>query len=292
MLTKQIVASCAGSIITTVALNPVNVMKVFLQSQRHQHQSGVSAGFRQILRERGVRGFWAGTSSGLAMSVPNTVLYMSTYEAFKASLQPFAHSPTQQLLYTGTRPMLASRLCSCLSIAGAAGFLARMVAVSLLSPLELIRTLQSAGRAESIASTARRIAADGGGVLSLYRGWLPTILRDCPYSAIYWFSFEFVRPIYSRSLASSSDAGSGPTPLATFLSGASSGMVAAFVTHPFDVLKTKRQLAVERVSLLSIFRVEGCVGIFRGLSLRLLTVIPASAIMITVYDAIKNVSLA
>lgn len=132
--------------------------------------------------------------------------------------------------------------------------------------------------------------------------------------------------------------------LITFLSGATAGMVAAICTHPFDVLKTKQQVAawhnnssnntitsttisnpakssnptnlanglynglptspnntlnsttpsVEvpiRYTLSGVYRAGGIRALFRGLSMRLATVIPASAIMITIYEAIKKVDV-
>lgn len=178
---------------------------------------------------------------------------------------------------------------------GLSGFLARVVAVSITTPLELVRTLQSGGRTQRFDHIARKIVAQDG-ITGLYRGWIPTLLRDCPYSAIYWFSFDAVRPLYTALFGDSSPS------FATFSSGASAGMIAAFITHPFDVVKTKRQLAVlpssgspsstsqPQISFASILRNEGVKGLYRGLSMRLVTVIPASAIMITVYEAVKNIS--
>jgi len=116
----------------------------------------------------------------------------------------------------------------------------------------------------------------------------------------------------------------------TFLSGATAGMVAAVFTHPFDVLKTKQQVAAWQVNnnntiamesgvssvstggnsggcvngtcsdslhiqtkwtLSTLYRSGGVSALFRGLSMRLATVIPASAIMVTIYEAIKKVDV-
>lgn len=202
----------------------------------------------------------------------------------------------------------------------------------MISPLELIRTLQqgntsSATHPSSSASKPRykqnsfvnicKEIVRTKGLKGLYGGWMATILRDCPYSALYWFSFEYLRPMYKFTLDSYSVSNIA---LSTFLSGATSGLVAASLTHPFDVVKTKQQLAIlppstqasmspELLSvqvsysgslpakpasssvgsrLWSIYSREGVRGLYSGLSMRLLTVIPGSAIMITVYETIKN----
>ena len=106
-------------------------------------------------------------------------------------------------------------------------------------------------------------------------------------------------------------------PLYTFLAGACGGLVAATFTQPFDVLKTLRelqgdtsknvhisdsnvgstaskntksykQLPTKRINLPDLYRNGGIRLLYKGFILRLATVIPAGAIMVTVYEATKN----
>jgi solute carrier family 25 protein 39/40 len=145
------------------------------------------------------------------------------------------------------------------------------------------------------------------GIRGLYRGWAPTILRDCPFSALYWLSYEQWKPVYAAQFP-------GHDLLNNFISGSSAGLVAAFITHPFDVLKTQQQLIptatasttnnnnnsgtvsslskntrlINPVTLSSLYREEGISGWYRGLGLRLITVIPACGIMIAVYEGVKT----
>lgn len=171
-----------------------------------------------------------------------------------------------------------------------------------------------------------------------FLGWGSSVLRDCPFSGIYWLGFETLRPVYGNLIYSAPPsskqanfARDGYPALITFLSGATSGMIAAICTHPFDVLKTKQQVAAwhanssnntilsnsssgssgstlssvsttnltngsattqpAKFTLGSVYRAGGVSALFRGLSMRLATVIPASAIMITIYEAIKKVDV-
>jgi hypothetical protein len=86
-LVRQIVASTVGSIISTLSLNPITVIKVRLQNAHAlgagQHAIPLRHVISNVLAERGVIGLWAGTRMGMIMSAPNTVLYMSVYEHLK-----------------------------------------------------------------------------------------------------------------------------------------------------------------------------------------------------------------
>ncbi|SGZ29388.1 BQ5605_C057g12677 [Microbotryum silenes-dioicae] len=88
-----------------------------------------------------------------------------------------------------------------------------------------------------------------------------------------------------------------------FVSGAGSGMIAATVTNPFDVVKTRRQALVEAATgsgssstqapltktfpiLFDIANKEGWAGLMRGLTPRLAKVGPACGIMIASYEGL------
>ena len=305
---KQVFASSVGSIAATVILNPVNVVKVRLQQQKYidsqvpvhvspkiSNQLSAVGIFQSILKEnKGARGLWAGTSAGMIMSVPNTVIYMTSYERIKVILGSIFRS-------TDTAKHV---------IPAFAGALARLVSVSVTSPLELIRTIQTAARPDISATNSSsflRIGRDivrQEGIVGFYRGWLPTVLRDCPYSAIYWVSFELLKSsIYSKASSCNLDDGTDLTCLecpimmtnstATFVSGSISGFIAAVCTHPFDVMKTQQQLSssTSSSSFHGMLQKGGIRSLYTGLSMRLSTVIPGGAIMVTVYEYFKSIDL-
>lgn len=71
-----------------------------------------------------------------------------------------------------------------------------------------------------------------------------------------------------------------------------SGGTAALATHPFDVIKSIREVergasSEMRSSLLRRLYSQG--ALYRGLGLRLLIVVPASALMISSYEFLKSV---
>lgn len=47
----------------------------------------------------------------------------------------------------------------------------------------------------------------------------------------------------------------------------------------------------EKITMTGLYRSGGVASLYRGLTMRLATVIPASAIMITTYEAIKSLDM-
>lgn len=163
-------------------------------------------------------------------------MYMVTYEAISKELKQV---PQLSTMYP--------------AVAGAS---ARTLAVTVMAPVELIKTKQMGGVEGSFLSLLRQTVRERG-VRGLFRGWASTVLRDSTFSAIYWLCFESFRPKYRKLIADNETINLKDTvtsktetgvwgrlqePLTVFLSGASSGVVAAIFTHPFDLLKTRQQV--------------------------------------------------
>jgi solute carrier family 25 protein 39/40 len=294
-LTKQIIASSCASFITNLSLNPLNVLKVRLQNQHSalQKVSVFNIG-TNLIRAEGIRGLWSGTAIALTMSVPSTILFMTAYERFKVNYRDLYYGENKQ---KSIDPWF---------IPASAAATARAFSVSMISPLELARTIKSAGNKEATVSILLNLFKKEG-IRGLYKGLGATLWRDCPFSAIYWFNVELWKPIYFKLLSdfyqSTEDeetaAINHPIRKSTsvFLSGLTGSLTAAMVTHPFDVIKTQGQLSTSSTILpqnslqkiATILKEEGAYGLYRGVSMRLLTVLPGSAILVTVYEAIKAI---
>lgn len=107
----------------------------------------------------------------MVIAVPSTVLYYMSYDLL-------LHEGRQRLPHMeGVVPLMA-------------GTTARIVAASITSPIELIRTRMQGDKAgASIAATFQQ-AVRRGGYASLLNGLGATLARDVPFSAIYWTSYE------------------------------------------------------------------------------------------------------
>jgi len=238
--------------------------------------------FVQITRKEGVRSLYNGLSPTLAMAVPATVLYFTTYDNIRLRIAQRV-GPERDWL----APVLA-------------GSTARTISTTVISPLELVRTIMMAERGRAGGTTVlRRVGAEisFAGPSVLFRGLIPSLWKDVPFSAIYWLGYEQLRKRLLLRFPGPAGAEPGKdlrTVFRTsFAAGALSGSFAAVLTCPFDVIKTRQQVFIfdravavpsTAVTCAQIVGEAGWTGLFAGLGPRLLKVAPACAIMIGSYE--------
>ncbi|KAL8920241.1 MAG: hypothetical protein Q9172_004594 [Xanthocarpia lactea] len=271
-------------------------------------------GLRKIARNEGLSSLWRGLSPTLVMAIPANVIYFTGYDI----LRSHKRSPVNQFVSDGYAPLVA-------------GSVARVSAAAVISPIEMFRTRMQAAPAgtsgmgvfkETLSGLKKLVQAQG--YTSLWRGLTLTMWRDVPFSGIYWWGYEAGRnrlrdlryPVIHQDQARSSsqnDENHTETFIDSFLAGATSGAVAAIITTPFDVGKTRQQvledgggggkkppraanepLRPEERSmprfLYHIWKEEGAAGLFRGWAARCLKVAPACAIMISSYEIGKKMA--
>lgn len=101
-----------------------------------------------------------------------------------------------------------------------AGMSARVTSVTIVNPLELIRTkMQSQKLNYNEVGRALKEMINFYGISGLYKGLGPTLLRDVPFSGIYWVSYETLKKKFEVT---------NPTFSFSFLAGGLSGCVSFF----------------------------------------------------------------
>lgn len=257
---------------------------------RTERVNGFADAIRHVWRAEGMRGLWKGSGTTLCVTlsstgtvslswpnrligVPSSTSYMLTYDYLLRTILP---------------PLLPEQ-----SVPLSAGVLARTAISTIASPLELIRTnLQATPMSPGTPNTLRSVllslerSVQAQGLRSLWRGLGSTLWRDVPFSGIYWASYEQLKATFARQ--------GREGPQVAFVSGALSGIGAALLTSPMDVLKTRRQALImassdlTRVSnwtlLTRIIRNEGASAMFAGSTPRLAKIAPACGIMIACYE--------
>ncbi|KAF4308610.1 putative mitochondrial carrier protein [Botryosphaeria dothidea] len=310
------------TVVPTIA--PTSAASCAVEETQRKTFTSTFDGLRKIARNEGARTLWRGLSPTLAMAVPANVIYFAGYDWLRyspASLVRKNFSDTYAPLIAGST--------------------ARVLAAIAVSPIEMFRTRMQATHSPQGSSGSHfrdtlrgmRDLVRQDGWTSLWRGLWLTLWRDVPFSAIYWWGYEAGRNIITdererrrgrelerRGIGSGavrprsrsrSEENHTATLIDSFVAGASSGAVAAFVTTPFDVGKTRQQvirqggntssqssiaagIRPEEQSmprfLLHIFREQGFPGLFRGWAARCLKVAPACAIMISSYEVGKKMA--
>jgi len=322
---QQMAASCSGAFLTSVLVTPFDVVKIRMQAAASvkgiqcptclfyfnglmDHLCPQSAkpfapapcyklingnnnslrALARIVQNEGLLALWSGLPPTLLMAIPSTVVYFTTYDNLKALL--------------GYAPPPPGVIDTRLLVPMAAGGLARFASVSAISPLELIRTkMQSQLLSYGQVGTAIRDALRQGGLRSLWAGWTPTVLRDVPFSAVYFCGFEAFKIYYGNLFEITPSSSLSSMAKVNFCAGATSALIASILTQPFDVLKTQRQIKLGEANFgriapestlqaaSTLFRARGISSLYAGLTPRLLKVMPACAIMITSYEYFKEV---
>ncbi|KRZ50676.1 Solute carrier family 25 member 40 [Trichinella nativa] len=323
---QRFIASCSGAVLTAVFgnANPLDVVKVRLQKQtkpmqvtpldvvkiRLQSQSkpslhgrcfvvnhglvdhicmfcgsafqkfehnyrfnGTVDAFLKISKYEGISALWGGLSTTLIMAVPATICYFTLYDMVLSELK--------------------EKYGSQLWVPGLSGIVARMVSATVISPLEMVRTkLQAKRMRYSDVYAVLKTLTQRFGWRSLFLGLGPTLLRDVPFSAIYWTNYEIMKEKVLKHL------GREETNFTiSLILGAISGSCAAVCTLPFDVVKTHRQISLGEMpldskpktmstfrSINNLFMEHGIRSLFSGIVPRLVKVAPACAIMIGTYE--------
>jgi solute carrier family 25 (mitochondrial S-adenosylmethionine transporter), member 26 len=124
----------------------------------------------------------------------------------------------------------------------------------------------------------------------LYRGWGITVMREVPFTVIQFPLWEGMKKWSLRQRQSSKPA--DVTGLEGALFGSISGAIAAGLTTPLDVLKTRMMLSTERVSALGmtrrIFAQEGGRVFFSGIGPRTMWISIGGAVFLGSYQWASN----
>ncbi|EHK99443.1 putative Calcium-binding mitochondrial carrier protein Aralar2 [Glarea lozoyensis 74030] len=161
-----------------------------------------------------------------------------------------------------------------------AGGTAGACQVIFTNPLEIVKIrLQVQGEvAKNVDGAPRRSAmwiVRNLGLVGLYKGASACLLRDVPFSAIYFPTYNHLkRDIYGES----------PTKklgiLQLLTAGAIAGMPAAYLTTPCDVIKTRLQVEARKE--------EGFKAFFKGGPARILRSSPQFGFTLAMYEVLQN----
>lgn len=290
---KQLFAGGVAGCCAKFVIAPLDRTKILLQAQHPTYSKyGVFSCMRQIQKREGFLSLWKGTS-------------MMMYKVFP-------YSAIQFFVFEKTYGALNSKLGKWHLNSLIAGVSAGISAVFFTYPLDLMRArmaYQVTGKDKPI--TARqfilKIYKEEGGIRAFYRGITPSILGIIPYGGISFYTYnnlkEFLVNFFPNSLAQPDPNNPDILVLAVWaniLTGGFAGAISQTVAYPLDVARRKMQLSkvlpdpkayrTIRSTLIHIYKTDGIRrGLFRGLSINYIRVIPQQAIAYTVYERMRQV---
>jgi solute carrier family 25 aspartate/glutamate transporter 12/13 len=164
------------------------------------------------------------------------------------------------------------------------------------NPLEIVKIrLQIQGEAAKTSDVPKRSAMwimKNLGLMGLYKGATACLMRDIPFSAIYFPAYNHLkRDVFGES----------PTKklgvLQMLLAGAIAGMPSAYLTTPCDVIKTRLQVEAKkgqqaytglRHAAKTIYAQEGFKAFFKGGPARILRSSPQFGFTLAGYEVLQN----
>ncbi|XP_077066216.1 mitochondrial glutamate carrier 1 isoform X2 [Siphateles boraxobius] len=290
-LPAKLINGGVAGLIGVTCVFPIDLAKTRLQNQQNgcRLYTSMSDCLIKTIRSEGYFGMYRGAAVNLTLVTPEKAIKLAANDFFRFHL-----SKDGQKL-TLLREMLA-------------GCGAGTCQVIVTTPMEMLKIqLQDAGRIAAQRKLMPEAVTPGGpvelksptamqltrellkekGIAGLYKGLGATLLRDVPFSVIYFPLFANLNNLGKRG-------GEGPAPFyVSFLSGCAAGSTAAVAVNPVDVIKTRLQ-SLTRGSqedtysgvtdcIRKILRNEGPTAFLKGAYCRALVIAPLFGIAQVVY---------
>lgn len=296
---RQFVAGSIAGVVASTVLTPLEVVKTRLQSS-HSSRLRLDKLLMNVVRTEGVAGLFRGVAMNVVGVGPARAVHFGAYNMFKTfgAERLGIHGVPQHML---------------------AGALASMTAASVTSPIWVIKTrmqLQTTpigSRRAGIELTATEKAYSGPisaaktilrdeGFRGLFRGLSASYL-GVGEAAIQFALYEFLRKWYMDTKHLDADGfsrGGAMPPMASFVIGASAKLVAASITYPHEVLRTRMreippagsggrpEFSGIVATTQRILQREGIRGLYGGMFAHMVRTVPNAAILLLVVEAVSG----
>ncbi|XP_001922072.1 mitochondrial glutamate carrier 1 [Danio rerio] len=290
-LPAKLINGGVAGLIGVTCVFPIDLAKTRLQNQQNGSRlyTSMSDCLIKTIRSEGYFGMYRGAAVNLTLVTPEKAIKLAANDFFRH------HFSKDGQKLTLLKEMLA-------------GCGAGTCQVIVTTPMEMLKIqLQDAGRIAAQRKLMPQAVTPGGpvemksptamqltrqllkekGIAGLYKGLGATLLRDVPFSIIYF-------PLFANLNNLGKKGGDGPAPFyVSFISGCIAGSTAAVAVNPVDVIKTRLQ-SLTRGSeedsysgvtdcIRKILRNEGPAAFLKGAYCRALVIAPLFGIAQVVY---------
>ncbi|CAN6673040.1 mitochondrial aspartate-glutamate transporter Agc1p [Trichomonascus vanleenenianus] len=275
--------SFAGAFGATVVY-PIDLVKTRMQNQRTSqpgqqllYKNSIDC-FTKVISREGFRGLYSGLGPQLVGVAPEKAIKLTVNDLVRGKLTG----------KDGALPLWAEIV---------AGGTAGGCQVIFTNPLEIVKIrLQIQGElSKSVENVPKRSAlwiVRNLGLVGLYKGATACLLRDVPFSAIYFPAYAHLKKDYF---------GEGPNKKLNvwqlLVAGAIAGIPAAYLTTPSDVIKTRLQVESRkgqttyhglRHCASTIMKEEGFKAFFKGGPARILRSSPQFGCTLAAYEVLHQ----
>lgn len=279
---------------------PLDRVKILFQTSNPEFRkyTGSWLGFwragRHIFSTSGFIALYQGHSATLLRIFPYASIKFVSYEQIRA------------LLIKNKQQETAGRRLAAGSICG-------VISVFCVYPLDLIRVrlaydTKSGNHKGLLVKTVKTIYKEGNksGMSNFYRGFVPTIWGMIPYAGVsFWahdvfhdiFRSKFFRKYSVLDKVDINEKTKARKPLAAWaqlIAGGMSGLAGQTASYPFEVVRRRMQVAGATglktgmwSTAKNILQTQGIQGLFIGLSIGYIKVVPMFACSFFVYERLK-----
>ncbi|KJZ80534.1 hypothetical protein HIM_00384 [Hirsutella minnesotensis 3608] len=263
---------------------PIDLVKTRLQNQRgaqpgqRLYKNSIDC-FQKVFRNEGIRGLYSGVLPQLVGVAPEKAIKLTVNDLVRGYF-----TDKKGNIWWGSEVLAGASAGGC--------------QVIFTNPLEIVKIrLQVQGEvAKTVEGTPKRSAmwiVRNLGLVGLYKGASACLLRDVPFSAIYFPTYSHLKRDFF---------GESPTKklgvLQLLTAGAIAGMPAAYLTTPCDVIKTRLQVEARkgeatytglRHAAKTIWKEEGFTAFFKGGPARIFRSSPQFGFTLAAYEVLQNV---
>ncbi|EXJ56773.1 hypothetical protein A1O7_07117 [Cladophialophora yegresii CBS 114405] len=264
---------------------PIDLVKTRMQNQRSTrvgerlYENSIDCA-RKVIRNEGFRGLYSGVLPQLVGVAPEKAIKLTVNDLVRGRFTDKK---------TNTIPLWAEILAG-----GSAGG----CQVVFTNPLEIVKIrLQVQGelakKSDAVPKRSAMWIVRNLGLMGLYKGASACLLRDVPFSAIYFPTYNHLkRDMFGESQTKKLGV------LQLLTAGAIAGMPAAYLTTPCDVIKTRLQVEARKGEATysgltdcarKILKDEGFKAFFKGGPARILRSSPQFGFTLAAYEVLSTV---
>jgi len=271
---EVLLAGAFAAFTVDLLIYPLDTLKTRLQSKDYKKRF-VDASTNTVKKNVFFRGLYQGVGSVLLATLPSSGAFFLTYESAKSVMNPLATYVPLPVVHA------------------AASGTAELVSCAILTPAEVIKQnaqmVSSDSRTQATFKTIQHFKSRPS---SLFNGYVALAARNLPFTALQFPLFEKLRDkIHQYRDISPEKATLKERAVITGVSAGAAGSIAAGITTPVDVVKTRVMLeaAEERRSnewkvFREVLKREGTKGLWRGGALRGVWTLFGSGLYLGMYD--------